>query len=121
MTARISIAVFIAVVSFAWGFWTHGQIVEPQKIEIVKDAEPPVTRTIYVPQTPSEWQKWADSPLVIDRTFDAGLYRIHASDGYKEATVTDRIEVGSSGNWKLYAGIGIVCLVAGGGIVAAAR
>ena len=63
-------------------------------------------------------QQWANSPIAIDRNLDGDIYHIRASDGYKETKVADRIEIGSRGNWKLYAVIGAVAFLAGGAVAA---
>ena len=114
---KIFIAFIFGVVTGAgllsFGFY---KFYKPVPIIQIREVEKPVYTTIKEIQ-PADTVGLYDcyqSPIFIKRKLDGDIYRIEASDGCKKTTVADKIEVGSSGNWKLYIGIGTVGACAGG-------
>ena len=93
----------------------------PKPITIVKNVEKPVQEIIKVPHGQYEWEEWAKKPIVIDRKQEGILYHISATDGYKKTSVTDKIVVGESGNWKLAIGLGAAGIAIGAGMAFLAR
>lgn len=113
--AFLGVMLVMLILGFGSGYVTYYKLHPIQTIEITKDINLPVYRTIYVPKTQDEWDAWAKTPIIIDRDLsEQNILTIHAHDGYKEARVTDKLNVGSTGNWKLSLGLGIGGIVAGG-------
>lgn len=94
----------------AYKYYTN----KPDKI-VIKEVEKPVVKYIKQISYNDNAGLYAcySSPIVIDRKLTGNIYRIRASDGCKQTEVSDKIEVGSSGNYKFYISAGIIGLVAG--------
>lgn len=96
------------------GYVTACKITKPE-IKIV-EVEKPVFK--YIQKIDKEdcsklWDAY-QSPIAISRNLDGRKYTITATDTYKQTTVVDMIEIGSTGNWKVYAGVGIAGIITGG-------
>ena len=59
---RLRIELTLCVILFILGFCAGGYVVSShttvKEVIVEKNVEVPFSRTIYVPQTPTEWQQW---------------------------------------------------------------
>ena len=105
----------ICIGAGSMGFLAY-KFYKPSPIIQIKEVIKPVYTTLkeVQPNDTKGLYECYQSPIFIKRELKEDIYYIEASDGCKKTAVADKIEVGSSGNWKLYIGVGAVGTCVGG-------